>query len=115
MALFACKSGGVVDEAPCEAFTVQITFKNAGKCEGTWSVNIAFEGESWSWSGTPQTLTLKPYETKPLKWSGSAPCSAPINSTARLTVYYNYSFTSLDWWIHVVSNAKLAITWSQVR
>ncbi|MGB9676780.1 MAG: hypothetical protein ACPL0C_06310 [Candidatus Bathyarchaeales archaeon] len=112
---FACENGGVVDKTPCEAFTVQITFKNAGKCEGTWSINIAFEGETWSWSGTPQTLTLKPCKTKTLTWNGSVPCDAPIDSIARLIVYYNDSFTPLDWWIHVVSSAELAITGSQVR
>jgi hypothetical protein len=112
---FACEGGGVVDKAPCEVFTVQITFKNAGKCEGTWSFNIAFEGETWSWSGTPQTLTLKPCKSKTLTWNGSVPCDAPMDSIARLIVYYNDSFTPLNWWIHVVSNAELTVTWSQVR
>lgn len=107
--------GGVVDKAPCEAFTVKITFKNAGKTEGTWAVNIAFEGDFWTWSGTPQNLTLKPYKTKTLTWNGIVPCDAPIGSTARLIVYYNYSFVRLNWWIHIVSNAKLTITSSTVE
>ncbi|MEM3577123.1 MAG: hypothetical protein QXX51_01530 [Candidatus Bathyarchaeia archaeon] len=112
---FACEDGGVIDKTPCEAFTVQITFKNTGKCEGAWSVNIAFEGETWSWSGAPQTLTLKPHKTKTLTWNGSVPCDAPINSIARLIVYYNDSFTPLNWWIYVVSGAELTVTSSQVR
>jgi len=110
----ACE-GGVVDKTPCEAFTVKITFKNTGKSEGTWSVNIAFEGESWTWSETPQTLTLKPCKTKTLTWNGSVPCDAPIDSVARLIVYYDNSFTRLDWWIHVVPGAELTITSSTVE
>jgi len=113
----ACKPScrGVVDKAPCEEFTVKIAFKNDGEREGTWSVNIAFEGESWSWSGTAQWLTLKPCKTKILTWKGSVPCDAPVNSFARLVVYYNDSFTPLDWWIHVVSGAELTITSSSVK
>jgi len=41
LACLAC--GGVVDKTACETFTVKITFKNTGKTEGTWSVNIAFK------------------------------------------------------------------------
>src|SRR5690606_40500390 len=46
-----CSSDLVVDKAPGEAFTVKITFKNTGKAEGNWSVNIAFEDNSWSQVG----------------------------------------------------------------
>jgi hypothetical protein len=106
---------GVVDKAPCEAFTVKVTFKNTGKTEGTWSVNIAFEGEKWNWNGTSQTLTLKPYYKKTLTWNGSVPCDAPIDSVARLIVYYDDSFVPLDWWIHVVSGAELTVTSSTVE
>lgn len=116
---FACLAcggdNGVVDKAQCEAFTVKITFKNTGTTEGKWSVNIAFEGESWTWSGTSQTLTLKPSKTRTLTWNGSVPCNAPISSVARLIAYYNDSFTRLDWWIQVISNAELAITSSSVE
>jgi len=112
---FACEDGGVVDKTPCEAFTVKISFKNTGKCEGTWSINIAFEGEAWTWSGTPQTLTLKPCKTKTLMWNGIVPCDAPINSIARLIVYYNDSFAALNWWIHVIPGAELTITSSKVE
>jgi len=114
LSCLACE-GGVVDKTPCEAFVVKIAFKNTGKTEGTWSVNIAFERESWTWSGTPQTLTLKPCETKALKWKGSVPCDASIGSVARLIVYYNDSFTPLDWWIHVVPSAELTIASSVVE
>ena len=113
----ACKPScsGIVDKAPCESFKVKIAFKNTGKTEGTWSINIAFEGESWSWSGTAQWLTLKPCKTKTLTWEGTVPCDAPVDSLARLIVYYNDSFTPLNWWIHVVSNAELTITSSSVE
>ncbi|MEM3726009.1 MAG: hypothetical protein QXK98_03995 [Candidatus Bathyarchaeia archaeon] len=112
----ACSgSGGVVDKAPCEAFVVKVSFKNTGRNDGTWSVNIAFEGELWTWSGTPQNLTLKPNQWKTLTWKGTVPCNAPIGSVARLIVYYNDSFTALDWWIHVVPNAELTITSSKVE
>ncbi|NWF87495.1 hypothetical protein HXY32_06790 [Candidatus Bathyarchaeota archaeon] len=112
----ACEAeGGIVDKTPSEAFKVKIVFKNTGKTEGTWSVNIAFEGEVWTWSGTPQTLTLKPSKTKALTWNGTVPSNAPIDSVARLIVYYNDSFTALDWWIHVISSAELTITSSTVE
>ena len=110
----ACGSG-VVDKAQGETFTVKITFKNNGKHEGTWSVNIAFEGESWTWSGEPQTLTLKPCHRKTLTWTGNVPEDAATDSVARLIVYYNDSFQPLNWWIHVVSDAELAVTSSVVR
>lgn len=115
-ACLACDSGnGVVGKMPGEAFTVKITFKNTGKSEGVWSVNIAFEGESWTWSGKPQELSLKPCTAKTLTWNGSVPESVPIDSVARLIVYYNDSFTQLDWWIYVVSGAELTITSSVVK
>jgi hypothetical protein len=117
LACLACEgeSSGVVDKAQCEAFFVKITFKNAGTTEGTWSVNIAFEGEAWVWRGMPQTLTLKPCKSKTLTWNGNVSCEAPIGSVARLIVYYNDSFTRLNWWIHVVPSAELTITSSTVQ
>jgi hypothetical protein len=110
-----CCTKGVVDKTPCEAFTVEITFKNTGKTTGTWSVNIAFEGEAWIWSGTAQILTLKAGDAKSLSWNGSVPNSAPIDSVSRLIVYYNDSFKPLDWWIHIVSGAELTIKTSIVK
>jgi hypothetical protein len=116
IASLACSSSkGIVDKAPSEDFTVEITFKNNGKSEGNWSVNIAFEGESWSWSATPQTLVLKPSDKKTLTWKGKTPEYAPIDSTARLIVYYDDSFVPLDWWIHIVSGSELTITLSIVK
>lgn len=106
---------GVVEKMPCEAFKVKISFKNTGKTEGTWSVNVAFEGEAWAWSGTPQILTLRPCKTKALTWNGTVPCNASVDSVARLIVYYNDSFTALGWWIHVISGAELTITSSTVN
>ena len=114
LACSACRSG-VVDKTPCEAFVVKIVFKNTGKAEGTWSVNIAFEGDAWSWSGTPQSLTLKPESAKTLVWNGNVPCNATINSVARLIVYYDDSFKPLDWWIHVIPGAELTITSSSLE
>jgi len=116
LACLACGGcGGVVDKTPCQDFTVKITFKNIGKAEGTWSVNIAFEDEAWSWSGTPKTLTLKPCHKKTLTWNGNVPEDAPIDSMARLIVYYDDSFEPLDWWIHVIDGAELTITSSTVE
>jgi hypothetical protein len=116
LACLACDDcGGVVDKAACEGFTVKITFRNTGKAEGTWSVNIAFEDEAWSWSGTPKTLTLKPCHKKTLTWNGTVPEDAPIDSIARLIVYYDDSFEPLDWWIHIIDGAELAITSSTVK
>ena len=113
----ACSTynNGVVDKTQCELFVVKIAFKNTGKAEGNWSVNIAFEGEAWSWSGTPQTLTLKPENAKTLVWNGSVPCNATVDSVVRLIVYYDNSFKALDWWIHVVPGAELTITSSTVE
>jgi len=116
LACLACDGcGGVVDKAPCEGFTVKITFKNTGKTEGTWSVNVDFEDEAWSWSGTPKTLTLEPCRKKTLTWNGNVPEDAPIDSMARLIVYYGDSFEALDWWIHVIDGAELTITSSTVE
>jgi hypothetical protein len=107
--------GGVVNKAPGGAFIVEIAFKNTGATGGTWSVNIAFEGESWTWTGLRQTLTLEPNNKKTLTWNGSIPQNASIDSTARLIVYYGDSFMALQWWIHVVPGAELTITSSTVR
>jgi hypothetical protein len=112
---FACGGGGVVDKTPCEAFTVKIAFKNTGTTDGTWSVNVAFEGEKWTWTGTSQNLTLRPSKTKTLTWNGTVPCDVPIDSVARLIVYYDDSFVPLDWWVHVVPGAELTITSSTVE
>ena len=98
-----------VDKAAGGAFTVKITFKNTGKTEGTWSINIAFEDSSWSQVGTPQNLTLAPGETETLMWEGVVPANATVGSTARLVVYYDDSFKALNCWIHVVPGAELSI------
>jgi uncharacterized membrane protein len=112
----ASEGGGhVVDKTRGEEFTVKITFKNTGDDDGTWTINVVFEGDNWSWKGTPQTLTLKSGNSKTLTWDGKVPNNAPVDSMARLVVYYDDSFKPLDWWIHVVSSAKLAITSSTVE
>jgi len=115
-ACLACGGcGGVVDKTPCQDFTVKITFKNTGKTEGTWSVNIGFEDKAWTWSGIPKPLTLKPCHKKTLTWNGNVPEDAPIDSMARLIVYYDDSFEPLDWWIHVIDGAELSTSSSIVK
>ena len=104
-----------VGKAAGDAFTVKITFKNTGKTEGTWSINIAFEDSSWSQVGTPKNLTLAPGETETLVWEGVVPANATVDSVARLVVYYNDSFKALNWWIHVVPGAELSIKSSIVE
>jgi hypothetical protein len=105
----------VVDKAAGEAFTVKITFKNIGKTEGNWSINITFEDNCWSQVGIPQNLVLQPGETAALTWEGIVPANATINSMARLVVYYDDSFKALDWWIRVVPGAELCIKSSTVE
>jgi hypothetical protein len=111
---YACE-GGVVDKAPREAFVVDVKFRNTGSVEGSWMVNVAFEGEEWAWTGTAQNLTLKPDQAKTLTWNGNVPSDAPVDSMARLVVYYDDSWQALNWWIHVVQNAELAVSSSTVR
>jgi hypothetical protein len=106
---------GVVDKAAGDDFTVKITFKNTGKTEGTWSINIAFEDEIWSQVGTAQNLTLAPGETETLTWNGVVPANATVGSVARLVVYYDDGFKALNWWIHVVPGAELTIKSSIVE
>jgi len=109
----SCSS--TVDKVPGDAFTVEIVFKNTGSTVGNWSVNVAFEGEKWTWKDAPQNLTLKASQTKALTWNGKVPEDAPIDSVARLVVYYDDSFIALNWWIHVVPAAELAIASSSVK
>lgn len=109
------QADGVVDKGAGEAFTVKITFKNIGKTAGNWSVNIAFEDNSWSQVGTPQNLVLQAGETATLTWNGNVPANATVNSMARLVVYYDDSFKALNWWIHVVPGAELCIKSSTVE
>lgn len=106
---------GVVTKARGDDFTVKVTFKNTGNSDGTWTVTPVFEGESWTWKGTAQTLTLNAGSTKTLTWNGVVPNGAALNSVARLVVYYDDSFKALDWWIRVASNAELAIQSSTVQ
>ena len=108
------QENGVVEKARGDAFTVTITFQNTGRAEGNWSVNVVFEGDSWSWKGTPKNVTLDADAKKTLIWNGSVPTNATINSVARLVVYYEDSFKTLDWWIRVVPAAELTIKTSNV-
>jgi hypothetical protein len=106
---------GVVDKEAGDAFKVEVSFKNTGNTQGSWSVSVVFEGSSWIWKGTVQSLTLNAGATRTLVWNGVVPANAPINSIARLVVYYGDSFKALDWWIHVVPDAELAVTSSSVE
>ncbi|MGB9841470.1 MAG: hypothetical protein ACPLKZ_01970 [Candidatus Bathyarchaeales archaeon] len=99
----------VVNKIPGAPYKVSITFKNTGTTEGSWVVNIALEGDTWSQAGTPKTLHLQPGETATLTWNGTVPANAPVDSVARLIVYYDDSFKALNWWIRIVSAAKLSI------
>jgi len=107
--------GGVVDKAPNGVFVVEVAFKNTGNTAGSWSVNVAFEGDSWNWVGGAQVLTLEPCAVRTLTWNGTVPASAPLDSMARLIVYYGDSFVAMNWWIHVVPSAQLSIASSSVR
>ena len=105
----------VVGKRQGEAFTVKVKFKNAGNALGTWSVNVAFEGESnWHWQGTPQTLTLKPSKTTTLTWTGNVPAEAEVDSIVRLIVYFDDQVEPQNWWIHVLAGAELKIIDSEV-
>ena len=115
LALVSNCQDGVVDKADGDDFTVTITFKNTGKTDGNWSVNIAFEDEVWSQVGIAQNLVLEPGETKALTWNGVVPANATVGSVARLVVYYDDGFKALNWWIHVVPGAELTIKSSSVE
>lgn len=105
----------VVDKRQGEAFAIQVMFKNTGDTNGTWRVDVSFEGESnWSWKGTPQTLVLKSSKTATLTWTGNVPVEAEVGSTARLIVYFNDEFAPQNWWIHVLAGAELKIVSSEV-
>jgi len=109
------KTRNVVEKTQGEAFTVDIEFKNIGKNDGAWNINIVFEGDFWSQEGMVQNIELEPDEEKKLSWIGNVPTDAPINTLARLVVYYEDSFIALNWWIIIVPSAELAITSSCVK
>jgi len=110
----ASQDKGLVQKNRGDSFTVSITFQNTGNSDGSWTANVVFEGASWIWKGTDKTLTLNANEKKTLVWTGTVPSNAPIDSIARLVVYYDGAFQALDWWIQVVPNAVLCIQSSSV-
>ncbi len=114
LAVSSSPEKGVVEKTQGDAFTVSIVFQNTGKSEGSWSVNVVFEGDAWSWVGTSKSLTLAKNDQETLVWNGVVPANATVNSVARLVVYYGDSFKALDWWIHVVPGAELTIKSSSV-
>jgi hypothetical protein len=105
---------GVVQKCQGESFTVSITFQNTGGSGGSWAVNVVFEGDAWNWKGTDKTLSLTANEKKTLVWTGAVPSNAPVNSIARLVVYYDGSSQALDWWIQIALDAVLTIQSSSV-
>ena len=40
---------GVVQKGRGDALTVTIAFENSGRDQGSWTVNVVFEGSSWFW------------------------------------------------------------------
>ncbi len=100
---------GVVEKSQGDAFVVSVVFQNKGKAQGAWSVNVVFESDAWSWCGTAKNLTLAAGDSKTLSWNGNVPSNATVNTVARLVVYYEDSFSALDWWIRVVPPSELTI------
>ena len=114
LACLSCKYG-VIEKVSCDSITVKISFQNTGKREGSWSINVAFEGELWKWNGTTQFLSLSPNQKETLIWHGEVPENAPINSIARLIVYYGDSFIPQNWWIKIIPGSELKISSSIVE
>lgn len=112
---FSEKRSEIVEKVQGEIFTVEIGFKNTGKNEGRWNVSIDFEGKHWFQIGNSQYLELEPSEEKIVSWTGIVPIDAPIDSVARLVVYFEDSFKPLNWWIYVVPEAELTIKTSCVK
>ena len=106
---------GVVLKNRGDTFTVSVTFQNTGSSDGSWTVNVVFEGSAWTWKGTAKSLTLGANEKSTLVWTGAVPTNAAVNSIARLVVYYDDGYKALDWWIQVVPNAVLSIQSSSVQ
>ena len=50
-----------------------------------------------------------------MTWEGIIPNDAPLDTLARLVVYYDDTFIALNWWIHIVAGAELSITSSCVK
>ena len=112
---FSEKRSEIVEKVQGEVFTVEIGFKNTGKNEGVWNISIVFEGEHWSQIGNSQYLELEPSEEKIVSWTGIVPIDAPLDSVARLVVYFEDSFKPLNWWIYVIPGAELTIKSSCVK
>ena len=93
---FSEKRSEIVEKVQGELFTVEIGFKNTGKNEGVWNISIVFEGEQWSQAGNSQYLELEASEEETLRWTGTVPTDAPIDTVARLVVYYEDSFKALN-------------------
>ena len=112
---FSEKRSEIVEKVQGEIFSVEIGFKNTGKNEGKWNISIVFEGEEWSQVGNSQYLELEPNEEKIVSWTGIVPNDAPLDTLARLVVYFEDSFKALNWWIQVVPEAELTIKSSCVK
>ncbi len=112
---FSEKRSEIVEKVQGEIFSVEIGFKNTGKNEGRWNISIVFEGKEWSQVGNSQYLELEPNEEKIVSWTGIVPNDAPLDTLARLVVYFEDSFKALNWWIQVVPEAELTIKSSCVK
>ena len=112
---FSEKRSEIVEKVQGEIFSVEIGFKNTGKNEGRWNISIVFEGKEWSQVGNSQYLELEPNEEKIVSWTGIVPNDAPLDTLARLVVYFEDSFKALNWWIQVVPEAELTIRSSCVK
>jgi hypothetical protein len=75
---------------------------------------VSFEGDCWVWQSKKKQLALESNEKEILEWEGYVPEDAQIGSVARLVVYYDNEFMALNWWMHIVGEAKLCIVQSNV-
>lgn len=108
-------SRNIVDKGQGEVFTIEVGFKNTGGATGTWTMNVALEGEAnWNWHAAPQNLTLAKSKSTTITWKGNVPMDAKAGSTTRLVVYFNDQYAPQNWWIHVLPAAHLDITQSKI-
>ena len=107
------KRGGAIEKKPKESFIVKVTFRNKGDSMGVWRASVTFEGD-WIWKGEQRLVTLKGESKKTLTWKGEVPEVTSPGGIARLIVYYDNKFASLDWWICVTHDENLCVVDSRV-
>ena len=89
-----------IDKHVGDPFNISVTFMNSGDTPGTWTVNALLSGD-WSWTGTPQSLTLDPGASQTLTWTGTVP-NVPACKTAQLFVQADGTTIPEDAYIHVI-------------